>query len=194
MPRLTEESKRKRMEQIADAAMRCFAREGFRDATMADIIAESGLSAGSIYSHFESKADLLRMVASEVLEQRMRGVLDAASHTEAPVSPSDLFERVVGTVFEAERARVLVQVWGEAPNDPELAQIARDKMSQVRELLSVTLQPWARAHGGDEDARIAAVTDAFLTCVQGYAVRCALDPDVDAALLAARLGTMLDRA
>ncbi|WP_052227014.1 TetR/AcrR family transcriptional regulator [Microbacterium mangrovi] len=194
MPRLTEESKRRRMEQIADAAMRCFAREGFRDTTMADIIAESGLSAGSIYSHFESKADLLRMVASEVLEARVRGLIGAAAESSEPVSPGVLFERVVGAVFEADRARVLVQVWGEAPNDPELAQIALGKVTQVRELLTASLRPWAGAQGDAGEVRVAALTDVFLTCVQGYAVRRTLDPDVDAAALAARLGAMLDRA
>jgi AcrR family transcriptional regulator len=194
MPRLTEQSKRQRMEQIADAAMRCFAREGFRDATMADIIAESGLSAGSIYSHFESKADLLRMVASEVLEARVRGLVEAASEASDPLSPGALFERVVGSVFESDRARVLVQVWGEAPNDPELAQIARDKMNQVRDLLLVSLRPWALAQGDAGAARMAALADAFVTCVQGYAVRRTLDPEVDAASLAAGLGRMLERA
>jgi hypothetical protein len=58
----------------------------------------------------------------------------------------------------------------------------------------VSLQPWARAQGDAADDRIAAVTDAFLTCVQGYAVRRTLDPQVDAASLAARLGAMLERA
>jgi AcrR family transcriptional regulator len=194
MPRLTEESKRRRMEQIADAAMRCFAREGFRDTTMADIIAESGLSAGSIYSHFESKADLLRMVASEVLETRVRTVIEAASAAAPdPLSPGALFEKVVTTVFAVERARVLLQVWGEAPNDEELAQIAHGKMHQVRRLVAESLRPWAADHGGADDERLAAVADVFLTCVQGFAVRRTLDPAMDEASLIARLGAVLDR-
>lgn len=105
-----------------------------------------------------------------------------------------LFGRIAGSLFEAERARMLVQVWGEAPTDPELSEIARDKMTEVRGLLAASLRPWALGQGDAGDDRMAALTDAFLTCLQGYAVRRTVDPEVDAASLAVRLGTMLDRA
>jgi AcrR family transcriptional regulator len=40
-------------ERILDAALTCFAREGFHAATMQDIVAESGLSPGAIYGYFK---------------------------------------------------------------------------------------------------------------------------------------------
>ena len=54
MPKVTDEYRIAKREEIADAALRAFRRKGFQGASMADIIAESGLSAGAIYGHFAS--------------------------------------------------------------------------------------------------------------------------------------------
>lgn len=48
-----------RRAQILEAAARCFASKGFHLTTMDDVAAESGLSKGSLYWHFENKDDLL---------------------------------------------------------------------------------------------------------------------------------------
>jgi len=47
-----------RRQQIMDAALACFARKGYHRTTMDDIVAESGLSKGSLYWYFKSKDDL----------------------------------------------------------------------------------------------------------------------------------------
>jgi len=52
-------SKEERRAQILQAALTCFARKGYHLTTMDDIVAESGLSKGSLYWHYKSKKDLL---------------------------------------------------------------------------------------------------------------------------------------
>ncbi|HEY66092.1 MAG TPA: TetR/AcrR family transcriptional regulator [Caldilineae bacterium] len=47
-----------RRTQILQAAMACFARQGYHRTTMDDIVHESGLSKGSLYWYFKSKKDL----------------------------------------------------------------------------------------------------------------------------------------
>src|SRR5829696_7361042 len=44
-----------RRTRILDAAERCFVRTGFHRATMQDIAAEAGMSAGNLYRYFPSK-------------------------------------------------------------------------------------------------------------------------------------------
>ncbi|MGW3864944.1 TetR/AcrR family transcriptional regulator [Streptomyces sp. NPDC005047] len=59
-----------RRTQIAEAATCYFSRHGLERTSIADITAESGLSAGSIYAHYRNKADLVRAGAREVLAKR----------------------------------------------------------------------------------------------------------------------------
>jgi AcrR family transcriptional regulator len=50
---------------ILAAAQRVFVQKGFAAATMHDIAADAGVSAGSIYRYFDSKEDLIRAVTAE---------------------------------------------------------------------------------------------------------------------------------
>jgi AcrR family transcriptional regulator len=47
-----------RREQILAAALACFARQGYFETRMDDIVAESGLSKGALYHHFASKEEV----------------------------------------------------------------------------------------------------------------------------------------
>jgi AcrR family transcriptional regulator len=48
--------------QILAAAMSLFARQGFANTSMNDIVRESGLSKGGVYWHFKSKDDLIAAI------------------------------------------------------------------------------------------------------------------------------------
>lgn len=48
-----------RKKEIREAAKRIFLKKGFRDTTMEDVIAETGMSKGGVYRHYKSTADML---------------------------------------------------------------------------------------------------------------------------------------
>lgn len=48
-----------------DAAIACFRRRGFHQATMAEICAEASISAGALYRYFSSKADIIGAIAED---------------------------------------------------------------------------------------------------------------------------------
>jgi AcrR family transcriptional regulator len=52
MPKLTPARAKAQRDRILDAALNCFARQGFHAATMQDIVGESGLGPGAIYGYF----------------------------------------------------------------------------------------------------------------------------------------------
>src|SRR5579864_2786675 len=60
MPRTSVAAKELRRNQILQAALRCFARTGFYATTMDDVAAEAGVSKGTPYLYFNSKAELYR--------------------------------------------------------------------------------------------------------------------------------------
>ena len=52
-----------RRTQILDAALVCFAKRGFHQASMHDISAEAGISVGLIYRYFENKEAVISAMA-----------------------------------------------------------------------------------------------------------------------------------
>ena len=63
MPRVKPETSLARRDEILEAAEICFARQGFHQTTIRDVIRESGLSAGCIYGHFATKEDLIQAIS-----------------------------------------------------------------------------------------------------------------------------------
>src|ERR1700722_18576200 len=65
MPRFTEAQRETRRQQILDAALRCFSRDGFHNTTTADIVRESGVSQGTLYLYFATKDDIVVALADD---------------------------------------------------------------------------------------------------------------------------------
>ncbi len=74
-----------RREQIIVAAMAVFARLGFHDARMDDIVEESGLSKGALYWYFKSKEDIIAAIMDRFIGREIEG-LEAALTLQVPAS------------------------------------------------------------------------------------------------------------
>jgi AcrR family transcriptional regulator len=92
MPKISEERKAERREQILEGARRCFAANGYEGATVAKLEREIGLSRGAIFNYFPSKEDLFVELA----------VRDSARMSEIWISQG--LEAVVREVVELDPA------------------------------------------------------------------------------------------
>jgi len=63
MPKISEERKNARREQVLAGARRCFAEHGYEGATVARLEQETGLSRGAIFNYFGSKEELFLELA-----------------------------------------------------------------------------------------------------------------------------------
>ena len=129
MPRVTDAHRESRRRQILDASIDCFAREGFHRTSMTQIIAEAGVSAGTIYLYFTSKEEIVEAIAEE------RHALESALASTALANPDTrqaLHDLAGGYVdwlsdpIEQKRRRVTVQVWAEALRNERVASIVRE--------------------------------------------------------------------
>ncbi len=69
--------------KLIDAARRVFERDGYLEARVADIAAAAGVAHGSFYTYFDSKEDVFRGMASEVMAE-FRTVLAEDDSGSAP--------------------------------------------------------------------------------------------------------------
>jgi TetR/AcrR family transcriptional regulator, transcriptional repressor of aconitase len=88
MPKVTDEHKEARREQILTGAHRVFAKHGYEGATVARLEEATGLSRGAIFSYFENKEalfiELVRRSSDRFveiwLEHGYRALLEAIAH------------------------------------------------------------------------------------------------------------------
>ena len=69
MPKISEERRAERREQILTGARRCFAANGYEGATVAKLEHEIGLSRGAIFNYFGSKDELFAELAAQDSER-----------------------------------------------------------------------------------------------------------------------------
>jgi AcrR family transcriptional regulator len=137
MPKVTLEHRTARHDQIVSAARRCAMEQGFHKTTMADVIRESGLSAGAVYGYFKSKDELVSAIADQALstvDELFEGILA----TEKPLTPlaalRTTLEHVVQVAEQPDGdiTRVALQAWAEAMHNDAIAGIAREKYTHLR--------------------------------------------------------------
>ena len=118
MPRVSDAHRAARREQIAEAALQVLSRYG-SETSIAQIVAECGLSAGAIYGNFENKAELARYIAGQLLHRRI-GTLDDAVADGQVRTPAEVLRLFMGLHRQPKDLSVLLQFWGEATVDPDL--------------------------------------------------------------------------
>jgi TetR/AcrR family transcriptional regulator, transcriptional repressor of aconitase len=143
MPKVTQQHRDARREQILAAARRCFLRDGFHATSMQDLFAEAGLSSGAVYSYFASKDDMIVAIA----EQNMRGVTEmiAAVAAQDPGRPAgavlaDIMDMVRARDAQDGLGKLTVIVWSEALRNPSLAARFTDMVTQIRASLAAVIE------------------------------------------------------
>ena len=139
MPRLTEATKAARRAQIIEAAIACFIERGYTNTSMSDIIKASGLSSGSIYSHFTGKEDILTTAINERLENVKR--LYAALPEGA--GPQDILEIIYTNQLVNDNFSAMLRIRLESLHAPEIARATADIMPLLQSIIVKTLTPWA---------------------------------------------------
>lgn len=178
MPKVSQEHLERRRQQILDAAIGCFARQGFHATSMQDIFAAAGLSAGAVYRYFPSKTGLIRAIAAEALAESLAAVDSAAS--DAADIPGVLAS-VVAEIRTGRMARlrpVLLQVWAEATRDPEVAEELRSSFGKLLHRIRTLLDQLAAQGQIPADTDTAAAATLIYAILQGYGVQLTVHRDV----------------
>ena len=183
MPKVTEEHREQMRRRIQEAALACIGRKGFSAVSMADIIAESGLSAGAVYVYYRGKDELFLDASRGVMRDRLGRL--GALHSRRPLPhPARALALVVEDIPERGTFPGLpVQVWGEAVRRLELQTSARGILAEAASHLRRYLAAWLAEERGlqqDDAARAAErLCPAFIGLVQGYMVQVSLSPDAE---------------
>ena len=140
-----------RRTQILDAALVCFAKRGFHQASMHDISAEAGISVGLIYRYFENKDAVISAMADRH-KKEIHEVVQRAK--QAPTLLESL--EILFTAHCCEDApqvvsAFVVDLYAEASRNQRVADLVRDvlqtAMDGVTDLIARAPEAQAAAHG-----------------------------------------------
>lgn len=193
MPRLTPERRAAQRQRIVDAARTVMLREGLPGTSMAQVIDESGLSAGAIYGYFASKDELVLGVALDVISTRLSGMDELAARRPVP-PPAQALGDFVETLPRGDEGRLVLEIWAAAARSPELLERTSKVFADLSQGASVYLEAWfTEGIGLPPDAATARSREALLALLgiaQGYIVQSTILP-VDAAAYGRSIAALL---
>jgi len=165
---------------IIQAALACFTRKGYNNTTMDDIVAESGLSKGSLYWHFESKQGLFEAALLSVFEGFGQDVLSMLAHCETASDKlrfmgqgaADFSESVVGYFS------LFLEFWVSSEHREKSGQIWYDLLEEYNGLM-VTIIEEGIQNGEFEPVDAESLVWALLAAYDGLAAYAAFVPNID---------------
>jgi AcrR family transcriptional regulator len=136
VPRVTAAHEQEVRERIVAAALRVFGERGFHGATIADVVRESGLSVGAIYTYFRGKDDLF-LATCDLASGRGLGELAARLAVGGTIA--EKLAIAVGFYFDSAEesaagagdGEFLVQAWAQADAEPAAREMLRRRREQL---------------------------------------------------------------
>jgi AcrR family transcriptional regulator len=138
VPKISPAQEQQRRAQILAAAMTCFARQGYHATSMDDVVRESGLSVGAIYSYFASKEDLFLALSDDRAEQTLAYLNDVFRRPGPMADKSrdaiDYFFRQLSDDL-IPLARVNVEFLSEAAKSDRIKERQQRRCESIRQFL-----------------------------------------------------------
>ncbi|MFL5642427.1 MAG: TetR/AcrR family transcriptional regulator [Chloroflexota bacterium] len=142
MPRVSAAHEQEVRDRILAAATRVFADKGYHSSTIADVVRESGLSVGAIYTYFSGKDELIRLTCDQIaargLDELAARLAPATTTAERLAIAIRLYVETIDEYDGAPGQISLVQAWAEADREPgvrEMLAARRERLAGAGQLL-----------------------------------------------------------
>lgn len=195
MPKISDQKRESRRQQILDAALACFSEDGFHQTGMADIVKRSGLSHGAVYLYFQSKDDLIEALADDrhrreaVLNSVVQGARDPFDGLRALIA---VYAQWLTDPTGEARRRVGIHGWAEALRNRRVRASVVEGIDMPRAVIVALIERaqhdglFKRDVSGDAIARI------LIAMFQGFVLQKSWGQDFDVEASMAAVGQVID--
>jgi TetR/AcrR family transcriptional regulator, transcriptional repressor of aconitase len=187
MPRISDERREARREQVLEAARACLEEHGLEAVSMEMIIARSGLSTGAVYGYFKGKDQIINAVVTEGTAAMAGDLAPVLTNPEPPPLP-ELIGQVLRTAVnfgrqkgDTDRLLVSLHGWSHSQSDPQLKEAARVSYSRLRTLFAGAVKRWQAAGTFSAEADPEAVAELLTSITLGFVTQRALAGSADVA-------------
>src|SRR5437660_7338132 len=165
--------------ELLTAALRVFARRGYREAGVDEIAAEAGYSKGALYWHFSGKEELLEALLEERVDTPMRDSFALLASAPPERDMSVEATRAFAQQLAEQREAMLLEreYWSLAIRDPELRARYAERQTELRGSLATAMEARAR-HLGTPNLTMPAedVARIVMSVIGGLAVDELIEP------------------
>ena len=173
MPKTSTAAKEARRTQILDAAVRCFARRGYYETTIEDLVTETGLSRGALYLYYPSKEAIYLAISERWgcgLEEAIRARLTP------DLSPASILQVLIEVngehvQAEADACRILMEGWNLAYYIPALAERKAQQQAHSVAALSQLLRAGIEAGEFRTDMQVETQARILMATLHGLMVQ-----------------------
>src|SRR5438552_2335000 len=165
-----------RREQILNAAMVCFAKRGFHQASMHDISAEAGISVGLIYRYFENKEAVISTMADRH-KAEIHGVLEHARQAPSLLESLEiLFTAHCCENSPKVQSAFVVDLYAEASRNPQVADLVRGILKTATEGVTDLIARAPEAQKSANDLTPGEMGELIFAVARGMLMRDVLQP------------------
>src|SRR5947207_7730346 len=171
-----ESSSPDRRSQILDAALVCFAKRGFHQASLSEISAEAGISVGLIYRYFENKEAVISAMADRH-KKEIHAVLERARMAPSLLESLEiLFTAHCCENSPKVQSAFVVDLYAEASRNPQVANLVRGVLNTAMEGLTDLIARAPEAQKSAHDLTPNEMAELIFAVGRGMLMRDVLQP------------------
>jgi TetR/AcrR family transcriptional regulator, transcriptional repressor of aconitase len=201
VPRITDERREARREQVLEAARACLQEHGLEAVSMEMIIARSGLSTGAVYGYFKGKDQIINAVVIDGMAAMAEDLAPVLSNPEPPPLPEfvgQVLRAVVGfgrhKKGDIDRLLVSLHGWSHSQSDLELKAATRASYSGLRKLFADAVRRGQVAGTFDVALDPEGMAELLTSITLGFVAQRALAGSADVTAQVAALGALTNES
>ncbi len=181
-PKVSEEHMEERRNQILDAAVAAFSRNGFHQTTIEDIRLEAELSRGAVYHYFKSKEDIIDGIRQRSAQQAKAIFAKGAEASDAESTLLSIIDATVSNMVSprsVEANRLAMFLWAESLVNER---IMAGQLPAFKPYLGVVAEAVSKAQAAGRLATNLdpqAVARLIVGAMIGLQVQLTWEPDID---------------
>jgi AcrR family transcriptional regulator len=166
-------------DQILNAALSLFARQGFAHTSMNDIVHQSGVSKGGVYWHFKSKDALILAIFDAFFSGQEAILTNVLNSADSPAARLRRLVVLAGAELEAATASfpAPLEFYTLAAHNETLRARLAQFYTGYHEKLCLLLQEGIDAGGWSETTAVAPTAHVLISTIEGVILLWSLFPD-----------------
>jgi TetR/AcrR family transcriptional regulator, transcriptional repressor of aconitase len=199
MPKISDEQRQARRDQILGAAWRCFFRKGIHATSMEEILREADLSAGAVYLYYKGKDELIVAAISTYMTE-LRDLLFPILMKEEVLSPLPFMYEITSAIAKHTRRKkidlnvVILMCWSEAQTNAQVKKLIYTFQIKYREALAHVVRQWKKRKNSNFRGESEDLAKVLLSFFLGFIAQSALLGSIDPKTITRGMEGFLGRA